>query len=140
MPGRYELLIVTPARKVYQAMVQSLVAPGAEGYFGVLPRHAPMVAQLATGELSVLDDQAQRRLFALSGGFLEVGWDQVTILADTAELAQEIDVPRAQQAQQRAQARLRSRAADVDVARAQAALHRALNRLRIAEKRQQTSS
>ena len=139
MPLRYELMILTLARgELYQGRVASLVAPGLEGYFGVLARHAPLVAQLAPGELSVVDEEERRRFFAVSGGFLEVGWDRVTILADAAEGADEIDVARARQAQERARRRLRSREANVDLARAEIALRRALNRLRIAERRQHT--
>ena len=139
MPLRYELMILTLARgELYQGRVASLVAPGLEGYFGVLARHAPLVAQLAPGELSVVDEKERRRFFAVSGGFLEVGWDRVTVLADAAEAADDINVARARQAQERAQRRLRSRESDVDLARAEIALRRALNRLRIAERRQHT--
>jgi len=140
MPPRYELTMLTAERELYQGRVESLVAPGAEGYFGVLARHAPMIAELTTGELSVVDEEGSRRFFAVSGGFLEVEWDQVTILADAAEPADEINMLRARQAQERAQRRLRSRDPNVDLARAEAALRRALNRLRIAEKREQRRS
>jgi F-type H+-transporting ATPase subunit epsilon len=131
------LTILAPDHEVYRQRISSLIAPGVDGYFGVLARHAPMVAALATGELSLADDQGRRQFFALGGGFLEVAWDEVTVLADTAEPAVEIDVARAHEAENRARRRLASRDSDLDVARAEGALRRALNRLRVAEKRQQ---
>jgi len=82
-----------------------------------------------------VDDDGQRRFFAVSGGYLEVGWEGVTALVDAAESADEIDVARARAAEERAERRLRSRERDVDTARAETALRRALNRLRVAEKR-----
>lgn len=135
MPPLYELTLVTPERTLYEGKVSSIVAPGWEGYLGVLARHAPMVVALAAGELRVKGEGEEAGPFALSGGYLEVAWDGATILADAAEAAEEIDVARARAARERAQERLRSRAADVDVARAEAALRRALTRLRVAEKR-----
>jgi F-type H+-transporting ATPase subunit epsilon len=135
VPPLYELTVVTPERTVYEGKVSSIVAPGSEGYLGVLARHAPMVVALAAGELKVAGEAEETRPFALAGGYLEVAWGGVTILADAAEAAEEIDIARARAAQERAQERLRSRAADVDVARAEAALRRALTRLRVAEKR-----
>lgn len=116
------------------------MAPGAEGYFGVLSRHAPMVAELRVGELDLVDEHGQRRVFAVAGGILEVQRDGVIVLADAVEAAQDIDVARATAARSRAEERLRSRASDVDPARAQAALQRALNRLRVSEKGRGTSS
>jgi len=129
--------MLAPDREVYRQRISSLVAPGIDGYFGVLARHAPMVAALAMGEVSLVDDQGRRQFFALGGGFLEVAWDEVTILADAAEPAVEIDVVRAHEAEGRARQRLASHDPHVDVARAEVALRRALNRLRVAEKRRQ---
>ena len=134
MPPLYELAVISPQRTVYRGKAQSLVAPGAEGYFGVLARHAPMVAALAVGELDVVNERGERKRLAVSGGLLEVTWDGVVVLADGAEPSEEIDVARAQAARQRAAERLRSHAADLDLLRAEAALQRALNRLRVAEK------
>ena len=135
MPPLYELAILAPDRSVFEGKVSSLVAPGSEGYFGVLAHHAPMVAGLGAGEISLVMEGAERRVFAVSGGMLEVTWGRVTVLADAAEPAQEIDIARAQAAERRAEERLHSRDANVDVARAEVALRRALNRLRVAEKR-----
>ncbi|MCX7597813.1 MAG: ATP synthase F1 subunit epsilon, partial [Armatimonadetes bacterium] len=111
-------------------------APGTEGSFGVLARHAPMVAELGVGELCVrLADGVQECLMACSGGLLEVKADgQVVVLAQAVELAEEIDVARAEAAAERARQRLAAagHAPSLDVDRARAALARALNRLRVA--------
>ncbi len=135
MPPVYELAILAPDHTVFEGRAASLVAPGSEGYFGVLARHAPMVAELTSGEFSVVDDGGRRWFFAVSGGYLEVGRERVTALVDAAESAEEIDVARARAAEERAERRLHSHAREVDAARAEAALRRALNRLRVAEKR-----
>jgi F-type H+-transporting ATPase subunit epsilon len=92
-----------------------------------------MVAELQTGRLSFVEEAGGRKLFALSSGILETGGNQVTILADSMETAEEIDVSRARAAERRARERLSRHGEDIDVARAQAALQRALNRLRAAE-------
>jgi F-type H+-transporting ATPase subunit epsilon len=136
VPLVYELTIATPGRVVYQGRAQSVVAPGVEGLFGVLAHHAPMAAELDTGGLEVVTEAGERVGFAVSGGVLEVKWEGVMVLADSAEAAGEIDVERARTARARAEERLRARAADVDLVRAQAALRRALNRLRVKDKRQ----
>ena len=135
MPPQYELAVLAHDHTVYRGQVTSLVAPAWDGYLGVLAHHAPMLAELVTGELSVVDERGARASFAVSGGYLEVGWNQVMALVDAGESAEEIDVARAHAAEERAQRRLRSRDSNVDVARAQVALRHALNRLRVAEKR-----
>jgi len=136
VPLVYDLTIVSPDRVVYQGRAQSVVAPGVEGLFGVLAHHAPMAAELDTGGLEVVTEAGERVGFAVSGGVLEVKWEGVMVLADSAEAAREIDVERARAAQARAEERLHARAADVDVVRAQTALRRALNRLRVAGRSQ----
>jgi F-type H+-transporting ATPase subunit epsilon len=125
------LEIVTPVRKVFSGQVLSLVAPGEDGYFGVLPRHAAMLSSLAVGHLKV-ETPEKTRHFAISGGFAEVLPSGVRILAETAEESSEIDVERAQQALQRAEERLKQSHKEVDRERAQRSLARAENRLRIA--------
>ena len=137
MPPLYDLKIAALDRSIYEGRTQSLIACGSEGRFGVLARHAPMVAELATGDLQVVEETGQRSFFAVSGGVLEVTWGGVVILADAAEAAEEIDVGRARGAQARAEQRLRNRRGDLDAARAEAALRRALIRLRVAGKRRQ---
>lgn len=125
---------MAPDRAVFDGRVQGLIAPGVEGFFGVLARHAPMVAELTAGSLTVVDADDRRRFFAVSSGFLEVSRDSVTMLADTVEEAGEIDITRARSAEERARRRLQARSPDVDVARAEAALHRALARQEVAAK------
>ena len=135
MPDRpYDLQIVTPEHVVLAEPVVSLVAPGTEGKFGVLARHAPLVAELGIGELDVTFPEGRREEFAIAGGFLEVSADGVIVLADTAERVDDIDPERAEQARLRSERRLRGEAeeAQVDTARARAALLRAVNRLRVA--------
>ncbi|MCY3736885.1 MAG: F0F1 ATP synthase subunit epsilon [Gemmatimonadaceae bacterium] len=126
----YPLRIVTPERLLFSGPVSSLRAPGSEGSFGVLARHAPMVASLTAGPLSFVEE-AGRRSLAVSGGFVEVSGEGVTVLAETAEYDSEIDVPRAEGARDRARQRLSSQV-DIDADRARAALLRALTRLRVA--------
>jgi F-type H+-transporting ATPase subunit epsilon len=135
-PKTFLLEIVTPFRKVFSDRVSAIIAPGEEGYFGVLPGHTPFLASLRTGAIKVeitLSGQEQRVLyFATSGGFAEVLPGSVRILAETAEPASEIDVKRAEAAKERASKRLHEGRKHWDIERAQAALARALNRLEIA--------
>lgn len=135
MPPVYQLTILAPDHTVFEGRVAGLVGPGSEGYFGVLARHAPMVAGLGPGEFTIVGEDGKRQFFAVSGGYLEVEWEGVTALVDAAESADAIDIARARAAEERAERRLRSRERDVDTARAETALRRALNRLRVAEKR-----
>lgn len=133
----FQLDIVTPEKMVYSGQVASLRAPGADGSFGVLSRHQPMLAALTAGVLSFEEAGGKARNLAISGGFANVARSGVTILAETAELAEEIDLARAQAAYERAQARLsrpakRDESETVDDVRARAALMRALWRLRVA--------
>ena len=127
----FGLEIVTTARVVYSGQLDSLQAPGSEGSFGVLAGHMPLLTSLQVGLLRFAEEGGSEVKMAVSGGFAEVGQDRVTVLAETAERAEEIDAQRAESARQRAQERLASRADEVDVARAQAALARAINRLRV---------
>lgn len=132
---QFHLEIITPARKVYSGPVKSLVAPGTEGYFGVLPRHAPLVASLQIGETKIMLPEGDKaKCFATSEGFLEVSPQKVTVIAEAAEDSQEIDVQRAEAARDRALKRISEGRENWDIARAQAALARALNRLRVASK------
>ena len=132
MPAAYRLEVVAPDRIAYAGDVVSVVAPGAEGYLGVLAHHAPMVAELQVGIIKVVTSGGETLHLAAGGGFLEVMPDRTVILADSLERAGEIDVDRAQAARRRAQERLERRAQpEIDVERAEAALRRALNRLRI---------
>lgn len=128
------LRIATPEQLLLEEQVIGLRAPAVEGQLGVLAGHAPMIAELTIGELVVRPQSGQVRHFATTGGLLRVERDGVTVLADAAEEAEEIDVERARAALERAQQRLRRRQARpaMDALRAELALARALNRLRIA--------
>jgi len=124
--------ILTPDRRVLQAQADSVVVPAADGELGILSDHAPLVAQLQPGEIRMRTG-IETKIFAVSGGFVEVQDNHVVVLAETAEMAHEIDAERARQSAERAKAALRAPSQDVDVAQAEAALHRALARLRAVE-------
>lgn len=127
------LTIVTPRKTVYSGGVKSVTAPGTVGSFQVLHNHAPLLSSLRSGELKFVDSHNQQAHFAVSGGFLEVRSNVVTVLAETAESRAEIDVPRAERARDRAEERLHTRGdRSIDRDRAQAALDRATNRLTLA--------
>ncbi len=130
MAGSFTLRIVTPERTVYTGETDALRAPGSEGSFGVLARHAPMVAALGVGAVTFSEPGGGRRSLATSGGFVEVSGEGTTILAETAEFGDEIDADRAQASRERAVERLRL-GSEADRARAQASLARALNRLTV---------
>ena len=130
---KFTLEILTPGRIVYSGDATYLRAPGIEGSFGVLANHIAFLTALDIGEIEV-EIGGKRHLFATSGGFAEVLNNTVSILAETAEAAEEIDIERAKQAKERAEKRLREHSADINVARARIALTRALTRLRVASK------
>ena len=132
MAERLTLEITTPMRLVVAETVDEVVAPGIEGYFGVLPGHAPFLSTLGIGVVTYRIGRDEHQL-AVAGGFAEVRNDKVIILADSAERPEEIDRARAERARERAERRLSGRSQDdVDYARGQAALARALTRLAVA--------
>jgi F-type H+-transporting ATPase subunit epsilon len=133
LPTHLTLEIVTPDRSLVREEVDEVEIPGAEGYLGILPGHTPLLATLGVGELWYRKGQDKYYL-ALAGGFVEVLPDRVTILAHTAELAQDIDLARAEAAKQRAQDRLTRASVDIDAERARLAMLRALTRLKVASK------
>src|SRR5438105_12484325 len=124
--------IVTAERELYNGEANLVSAPGSEGRLGILPRHAALLTTLAPGELRIELNGAEEPLF-VSGGFLEVSDNNVTVLADTAEHAEEIDQARAEEARRRAQERLAQAQSDADRAELQGALERAISRLKVAE-------
>ena len=131
MADRLTLEIATPMRLVVAEAVDEVVAPGSEGYFGVLPGHAPFLTTLGIGEISYRMGRDEFHL-AVSGGFAEVRNDKVIVLADTAERPEEIDRARAERARERAEQRLDGRSQDeIDYARASAALMRAVTRQQV---------
>ena len=124
--------VVTPERKILKEEVDSVIAPGTEGYLGVLPRHTPLLTTLKPGVVQYRKAAGENEQLAVSGGFMEAGPDRVVILADTAELSSEIDVERARRAKERAEQRLQERPKGLDVARAEAALMRSIALLKAA--------
>ena len=131
--GTIDLTIVTPERSVLHEQVDEIQIPGAEGYLGILPGHAPLFSELKVGEVSYRKGN-QWVYLAVAWGFVEVLPNQVRILAETAERAQEIDVERANRAKQRAEERLARGGEDVDYRRALVALERALIRIQVSRK------
>jgi len=131
--GKIELTVVTPERSIVHEQVDELQIPGAAGYFGVLPGHAPLFSELKIGEVAYR--QGDRWFFlSVAWGFVEVQSDHVRILAETAERAHEIDVDRATRAKQRAEERIAKGGTDIDYARALVALERALIRIQVSTK------
>ena len=136
--GRTSFLleVATPDRLVVSDEVTGLMAPGSEGYFGVLPGHTPFITTLAIGELTYWRGREERHL-AVTWGYVEVLGEKVIVLAETALHAEEIDAERARKARERAEGRLKEwvdGSEAVDNARAEAALRRALTRLEVATK------
>ncbi len=126
-----QIKVITPDRTVLDAQdVLHVLLPAENGELGVLPRHMPMLCSLGIGRIQV-DQTSKSILLATSGGFAEVLGERITVLADTAELAGEIDVDRAEDARRRAE-QLLHRGEQVDHLRVRAALARAANRLRVA--------
>jgi F-type H+-transporting ATPase subunit epsilon len=127
--------IVTAERLVYsEEGVERLIVPGVEGELGVLTLHAPLLTMMQPGVLRIVKGGDEVEM-AITGGFIEVRQNRVTILADAAERAEEIDTVRAEEARRRAQRRLEERASEEDLARAEASLARALVRLKVVERR-----
>ncbi len=131
MAGTFQLQIVSADRSIVNETVDEIQVPGAEGYFGVLPGHTPLLALIGTGELWFRQG-SETSYVSLSGGFAEVQPDRVTILAQIAERADEIDIARAEAAKRRAEERLSRPTMDVDSERARVALLKSLIRLQVA--------
>lgn len=133
LPSKLQLQIVSADRSLVNEAVDEVVIPGAEGYFGVLPGHTPLLALLGAGELWYRQGQ-QIHYFVMAFGFAEVLPDRVTILAEIAERADEVDVARAQAAKKRAEERLVRPVVDMDAERARIALLKSLIRLQVASR------
>lgn len=134
-PETIELTVVTPERQLLRETVVEVTIPGVDGAFGILPGHAPMMTELGNGELSYhTANSPQPILLAVLRGFAEVLPDKVTLLAETAERAEEIDVARAEAAKARAEKRLSSNDPNIDWDRATVALERAVIRIQVARK------
>lgn len=134
MAETFQLEIVTPEKMVVRDAAEEMQIPGKKGYLGILPGHAPLITELAVGEITYRAGGYTHHL-AVAWGFAEVLPDKVTVLAETAERAEEIDVRRAQEAKQRAEERLKSANPETDFIRAAIALQRAETRLDVAEKK-----
>ncbi len=132
MPDTFQLEIVTPEKKVVDTAATEAQIPGKNGYLGILPGHAPLITELAVGEVTFRSGADEQR-FAVAWGFAEVLPDRVTILAESAERPSEIDAARAREAKERAEQRLASGDPNVDVERSLEALHKAETRLEVAE-------
>ena len=131
-PMRLE--IITAERQVYGDDVDLVVAPGTQGQLGILPHHAPLMSSLQPGELIIQKD-GQETYLAVSGGFLEVLDNRVTVLADAAERSDEIDEERAQAAMERARERISSREADIELEQVAVSMRRAQIRLNVVRRR-----
>jgi F-type H+-transporting ATPase subunit epsilon len=134
MAGKIKLEVVTPERLVLEESVDDVTVPGLGGELGVLPEHTFLLSLLQTGVLSFRTGTLKRML-AVSGGYVEILPDKVTILAERAERPEEIDVERARRARERALKDIRTSESEIDLLRAQSALQRALARLQVVEKR-----
>lgn len=129
----FTLEIVTPERKVYAEDVNMVIVKGTEGELGILANHVPMVTPLRISSITIKKDRSEQ-IIAVSGGFVEVRKDKVVILAESAELPQNIDEARAQAAKKRAEQRLSGKADEYDFRRAELALQRAMNRLAVKQR------
>ena len=133
MPMNLE--IITAERSVYSGEVDMVIAPGLDGQLGILPKHAPLMTVLKPGELTVKKSGEEDMYVAVSGGFMEVIGNRVSVLADACERSDEIDETRAEQAMQRAQERLAQRGSDMELERAMSSLQRAQIRVNLVRRR-----
>jgi F-type H+-transporting ATPase subunit epsilon len=136
LPDSQQLVIVTPVRQLLSESVVEAQLPGADGYLGILPGHAPLITELGVGELSYRTVSGQSGLLAVIRGFAEVLPDRVSVLAEMAERAEDIDIKRAQEALKRAQERIARGGENIDWDRASLALARALVRIQVVSKHQ----
>ncbi|MBP2651105.1 MAG: atpC 2 [Firmicutes bacterium] len=136
MSNKIRLDIVTPERIIFSEDVNMVIARATDGDLGVLPGHAPLIAGLDIWPLRIMKDEGEQEI-AICGGFIEVRPEKVSILASCAELPEEIDVERAENAKNRAEMRLKEKDSSVDLARAELALKRAIIRLRVSKLKSQ---
>lgn len=136
MADTFQLEIVTPEKKVVDTAAEEVQIPGKNGYLGILPGHAPLITEIAVGEISFREStSSEQQRLAVAWGFAEVLPNKVTILAESAERPSEIDVDRARKAKSRAEQHLTHGDPNVDVERALDALHRAETRLDVAQQK-----
>ncbi len=134
------LEIVTPDKVVYNDDVKIFTAPGIEGLFQVMPRHAPFLTVLVPGQVRFVTKENDTRYFATSGGTVEVRDNNINMLAETMEATDEIDLARAEAARERATKRIESNEPGIDKERAKQALLRAVNRIKLANRTSETVS
>jgi F-type H+-transporting ATPase subunit epsilon len=135
LPESIQLIVVTPERQLLRESVVEVTVPGLDGQLGILPGHAPLMTELGIGELSYrTSTSSQPVVLAAISGFAEVLGDRVTVLAETAERAEEIDLARAEEAKARAEKRLAAGDTNIDWDRANIALQRSIIRIQIARK------
>lgn len=130
MAKEFQLVIVTPDKLLYDEKVEYVSAPGAEGMFGVYAGHVPLLTALKIGELDFVHEGKTHFVF-ISGGFAEVTEGRVTVLAESAEMAESIDAARAMRAKERAEERIRAHAEEIDLERASLAMQRAIYRIQV---------
>ncbi len=128
MASTVHVLVATPEREVYRGEAEMLVAPGIAGELGILPKHAPLLSQLTAGELRITRGEEVDEVF-VSGGFMEVQPDMITVLADSAERATDFDEAQAIEAERKAREMIEKREGDVDLAKAEAELAIMVSRL-----------
>lgn len=133
MADKLNLEVITPERRVLSEAVDEVVVPGLGGELGILPEHTSLISQLQTGVL-VYRQGADRKQLHVSGGFVEVQPDRVSVLSDVAERPEEIDLERAQRAKEQAERELKSQGDDIDYRSAEQKLQRALTRIQLAGK------
>lgn len=126
----FTLKIITPDKVFYEGRAEMVELNTTEGEIGVYPRHIPMTVIIRPGVLNIYEESGVKKA-ALHGGFAEILPEQITILAEIIEWPEEIDEKRAEAARERAEERIRTKAAGIDVVRAEAALHRALTRINV---------
>jgi F-type H+-transporting ATPase subunit epsilon len=134
MADKLHLEIITPEKLALRESVDEVVVPGLGGELGILPNHTPLISQLQTGVLTYRTGNDKKQVH-VSGGFVEVLPDRVSVLSDVAERSEEIDLERAERAKERAERRLASRGEDVDFNRAELKLQRAMIRIQLAGRR-----
>ena len=134
MAESFQIEIVTPERKVVNDRATEMQIPGKTGYLGILPGHAPLITELAVGEIGYKDEKGQIKRLAVAWGFAEVLPTKVTILAEVAEKAEEIDIARAQKAKETAEAALKAPKPDANTHALEGELQRAQTRIAVAEK------
>lgn len=133
MDTTYTLEVLTPEKTVLKTEIISLVAPGTEGFLGVLANHAPLITGLEPGPLTLTYPGNRKEVFVLSGGFMEVSGNRAIVLADAVEKPGEINIKRAQEAERRARERLKDREQGIDVDRAELALRKAISRIKLSD-------